>query len=260
MIQSGSLSGFQKTRSMILNFAVTDLRLRYKNSALGFVWTILEPLMMLGVLYFVFSTILKTEIENFPIYLLLSLIVWNMFANGTKMGLNSLNNRKDLVKQIYFPRFIPAISASLTAALMLVFEFTVLVAFMIIFQFTPPATVIVLPLILLLGVVLVFAVSLPLSVMAVRYKDVEFIWAVVVQAGFFLTPIFYQFSMLPEYLQNILQFSPMVQIVTMSQHLALYGTLPSLNSIVYAVSSVMVILIIGITIYKKMQERIVEEM
>ena len=88
----------------------------------------------------------------------------------------------------------------------------------------------------------------------------EFIWGVVLQAGFFLTPIFYRFDMLPDYVQSILQFSPMVQIVMMVQHVTLFGTLPSVNSVLYAVFSISVITLIGYMIFRKLQSRIVEEM
>ena len=81
---------------------------------------------MLGVLFFVFSTMFKFEIENFPIYLLLGIICYNFFKNGTTFALNSLTNRSALMTQIYFPRSIPGISSGITASIMLIFELIVL--------------------------------------------------------------------------------------------------------------------------------------
>ena len=161
--------------------------------------------------------------------------------------------------QIYFPRSIPGLSSGFTAAIMLVLELVVLGIFMVVLQFTPPITILILPLILALQFLLVLGISLPLSVLNVKFKDTEFIWMVVVHAGFFLTPIFYQFDMLPNYVQSILQFSPVVQIVTMSHHVVLYGILPPVNSILYAVFSISVITGIGYIIFRKYQGRIVEE-
>ena len=143
---------------------------------------------------------------------------------------------------------------------MLAIEVGLLLIFMIGFQFVPPITILLLPLILVLQFVFVAGVCLPLSVLNVKFKDTEFIWNVVVHAGFFLTPIFYQFDMLPEFVQNILQFSPMVQILTMAHHVVLYGILPSINSILYAVGSISVITIIGYLIFRKFQAQMVEEM
>ena len=249
-----------KSRAILFNFAISDLKIRYRNSILGVLWSVIEPLLMLGVLYFVFSTMFKFDIPNFPIYLLLGIIIYNCFKNGTTFALNSLTNRASLITQIYFPRSIPAISSAITASIMLAIEVGILLVFMIGFQFVPPITILLLPLILGLQFMLVVGVCLPLSVLNVKFKDTEFIWGVVLSAGFFLTPIFYQFDMLPDYLQNILQFSPMVQILTMAHHVVLYGMLPTVNSILYAVGSISVITVIGYLIFRKFQAQMVEEM
>ncbi len=249
-----------KSRAILFNFAISDLKVRYRNSILGILWSVIEPLLMLGVLYFVFSSMFKFDIPNFPIYLLLGIIVYNCFKNGTSFALNSLTNRAPLITQIYFPRSIPAISSAITASIMLAIEVGILLIFMVAFQFVPPITILLLPLILGLQFLFVVGICLPLSVLNVKFKDTEFIWGVVLSAGFFLTPIFYQFDMLPEYMQNILQFSPMVQILTMAHHVVLYGMLPTVNSILYAVGSISVITIIGYLIFRKFQAQMVEEM
>ena len=248
-----------KFKGILFNFAITDLKIRYKNSILGVLWSLIEPLLMLGVLFFVFSTMFKFEIENFPIYLLIGIICYNFFKNSTVFALNSLTNRSTLMTQIYFPRSIPGLSSGFTAAIMLILELVVLGIFMVVLQFTPPITILILPLILALQFVLVLGMALPLSVLNVKFKDTEFIWMVVVHAGFFLTPIFYQFDMLPDYVQSVLQFSPVVQVVTMAHHVVLYGILPSVNSVLYAVGSTSAIMIIGYLIFRRYQSRIVEE-
>ena len=248
-----------KTKEIIFNFAKSDLKIRYRNSVLGIFWSLIEPLLMLGVLFVVFSTMFKFEIPNFPIYLLVGIVCYNFFKNGTVFALNSLSNRSTLMTQIYFPRSIPAISSGITAAIMLILELVVLAIFIVIFQFVPPITILFLPLILALLFILVLGIALPLSVLNVKYKDTEFIWMVIVHAGFFLTPIFYQFDMMPVQVQNVLQFSPMVQIVTMAHHVVLYGILPSVNTILYAVGSISVITAVGYLIFRKYQAKIVEE-
>ena len=248
-----------KFKGILFNFAISDLKIRYRNSVLGILWSLVEPLLMLGVLFFVFSTMFKFEIENFPIYLLLGIICYNFFKNGTTFALNSLTNRSALMTQIYFPRAIPGLSSGVTAAIMLLLELVVLGIFMVVLQYTPPITILALPLILALEFLLVLGMALPLSVLNVKFKDTEFIWMVVVHAGFFLTPIFYQFDMLPDYVQSVLQFSPVVQVVTMAHHVVLYGILPSVNSVLYAVGSTSIIVIIGYLIFRKYQVRIVEE-
>jgi len=249
-----------KTKGILFNFAISDLKIRYRNSVLGVLWSFVEPLLLLTVLFVVFSTMFKFEIPNFPIYLLLGIICYRFFQNGTTLALNSLTNRSTTITQIYFPRSIPGLSAGITSAIMLVCELAVLGIFMVSFQFIPPITILLLPLVLALELLLVFGIALPLSVLNAKFKDTEFIWGVVLSAGFFLTPIFYQFDMLPETIRNVLQFSPMVQIVTMAHHVVLYGTLPSINTVLYAVGSISAITVIGYLIFRKYQSRIAEDM
>jgi lipopolysaccharide transport system permease protein len=249
-----------KTKGILFNFAISDLKIRYRNSILGVLWSFVEPLLLLTVLFVVFSTMFKFEIPNFPIYLLLGIVCYRFFQNGTTLALNSLTNRSTTITQIYFPRSIPGLSAGITSAIMLVCELAVFGIFMVSFQFIPPITILLLPLVLALELLLVFGIALPLSVLNVKFKDTEFMWGVVLSAGFFLTPIFYQFDMLPEMIRNVLQFSPMVQIVTMAHHVVLYGTLPSINTVLYAVGSISTITAIGYLIFRKYQGRIAEDM
>ena len=109
-------------RSLIINFAVSDLKIKYKNSILGFGWTFLEPLLLLTVLYFVFTNVFQSDIEHYPLFILLGLILYGMLQKGTDLGLNSLASKSGLLTQVYFPREIPAISATITVSLMLMFE------------------------------------------------------------------------------------------------------------------------------------------
>jgi len=249
-----------KTKGILFNFAIFDLKVKYRNSVLGILWSLIEPLLLLGVFFVVFSTIFKFDIENFILYLLLGLITWNFFKNGTSLALGSITNRSAFISQIYFPRVIPGLSAGLTAAILLITELVIFTVFMVALNFTPSITIIYLIPIFLLELILIMGIALPLSVLNAKFKDVEFIWGVVLQAGFFLTPIFYQFDMLPEAARNVLQFSPMVQIVTMAHHVTLYGQLPSVNSFLYAIFSVAVTVVVGYLIFRKFQSRIVEEL
>jgi len=247
-------------RNILFNFAISDIKIRYKSSVLGIIWSLIEPLLLLGVLFFVFSTLFKFEIPNFPIYLLLGLIIWNFFKNSTNFALSSLVNRTPLLTQIYLPKSIPAISACLSASIMLIIELGVLGIFMMILGYTPPITVILLPLVFVMMLAIILGISLPLSVLNVKYRDVEFIWGIIIHAGFFVTPIFYRFDMLPEYLQNIFQFLPTIQILTMAHDLTLYGTLPSVNTVAYSIFMTAMILLVGYGIFRKLQARIVEEL
>ena len=247
-------------RSIIWDFALADLKIRYRNSVLGFIWTLLEPLLILSVLYIVFTNVFKSSIEYFPLYLLLGLIMWNMFVRGTQLALNSIQSRSSIFSQIRLPLEIPPISASLTALIMLSLEMIVFSIFVVAFKFLPPITIIILPLIIMLEFLLILGISLPLSVVNIKFKDIQFIWAIILQAGFFLTPIFYKMDILPEQVQKIVIFNPMVQILNFARDATLYGKLPTSENIAIAIGMTCAIMLIGYIIFKVSSKRIIEEL
>lgn len=249
-----------KKRSIIWDFAISDLKIRYRNSVLGFVWNFLEPLLLLSVLYVVFTNVFKSTIEYFPLYLLLGLIMWNMMVRGTQMALNSTLSRSGILSQIHIPGEIPPISSALTSIIMLSFELIVFGFFLVAFQFVPPITIIVFPLILILEFILVLGLALPLSVLNVKYRDTQFIWGVILHAGFFLTPIFYKTDILPKQIQSILVFNPMVQIMDLAHDVVLYGTFPSFAHITIGLTMTFIIFAIGYGVFRKLNKCIVEEL
>jgi len=249
---------FKNSRALVFNFAILDLKIRYRNSVLGFFWSFLEPLLLLSILYLVFTNIFRAEIEHFPLFLLLGLILYYMLQKGTEYGQTSISSKSAWLTQIYIPRWIPALSATITASLMLVFDLIVFGIFMAVFQFWPPITILFLPLILCLEFVLVLGLCLPLSVLNVRFNDIQFIWKVILHAGFFLTPIFYELSILPQIAQDILKFSPMVQILNMARDVTLYNTIPTTEEISLAIGTTLIVFFVGYGIFYKLRKRVIE--
>lgn len=250
---------FSNKKSLIRELAILDLKLKYRNSILGFFWSFLEPLLMLAVLYAVFTNIFQSSIEQFPLYLLLGIVMWNMVVRGTTMGVNSIVTRGGLLTQLYLPRSIFATSSVVTAMIMLGFELIIFVIFMAIFQFVPPITILLLPLILVMMFILVLGLSLPLSVLNVYYRDVQFIWGIIIHAGFFIVPIFYTLDMLPEKVREIVLLNPMAQLIEMAHNATLYGTLPSFQDLSYTIGVILAIFFVGYIIFRRMKDRIVEE-
>ena len=249
-----------KKRELIWHLAKLDLKNRYRNSVFGFGWTILEPLLMLTVLYLVFTNIFKTNIENYALYLLIGIVTWSMFSRGTTMNTTSILNRAHIITKQYFPREILIVSNTITAFLMMIFEFIVIGAFFVGTQFIPPASIFLIIPVLGILFILTIAVSLPLSVLNVRFRDVALIWNVIIQAGFFLSPIIYKIEHLPPTVQKILWFNPMTHIIDFAHNFMLYEIYPDLNSIFYLILTTLVIFIIGIVIFRKYNPGITEEL
>lgn len=247
-------------KSIIWDFAISNLKIKYRSSVLGFIWSFLEPLLLLTVLYIVFTNVFESTIEHFPLYLLLGLIIWNMFGNGTRLAIDSMLVRGPLLIQIHIPNEVPAISSAITSLLMISLEMIVFGIFLVAFQFVPPYTIVILPLIVLLNFMLVLGFSLPLSLLNIKFRDTQFIWTVILTAGFFLNPIFYKVEILPQEIQSILAFSPMLHILNFARDAVLYGTLPTVENIALAVGMTALIFGVGFGIFKKLSPRIIEEL
>lgn len=259
-MEENLLKTIWKRRSMIWVFAVNDLKLRYKNSILGFLWSFLEPLLLLGVMYIVFTTLFHNAIENYPVYLLLGLIIWNTFSRGTSMATNSLLGRAGLIQKMYFRREILVISSVLTSFIMMAFEFGAFAVFMIIFGVTPTVLVVLLPLVLVMLFTLTLGVSFLLSSLNVYYRDVQYIWTVVVQVGFFITPVFYKLDVFPSSIKSFLHLNPMVGIMEISRALVIHTQMPDMNVILGTLAISGVVFICGYAIFRKLNYRLVEEL
>ena len=257
---SSEIKSIWERRALIWIFAVNDLKLRYRNSVLGFFWSVAEPLLMLTVLYLVFTNIFETDIKNYELYLLSGLVLWFFLNRATNMSLTSILGRANIITKINFPKEILPISSCLTSFFMLIFELGVFFLFMIPAQFIPTFTIVWLPLILVIEFILVLGISFPLSIINVRFRDIQYLWVVVIQAGFFLMPIIYELKIFPQVMQDLLSYIPMVGILVMARDVILYNTHPTFEGLSYLILSSLAVLVIGYGIFKKLEPRIVEEL
>ncbi len=247
-------------RNLIWTLAWGEFKQRYKNSVLGYFWSLLEPLLMLVVLYVVFSNLMRIQVEYYQLFLLLGIILWNFLSRATSMGLNAILGKPSMVQKIYFPREILVLSSCITALLMSIFESLVFVAFMIVFRVPLSANLIYVPLILVILFLLSLGLSLALAALNVFYRDVQFIWAVIIQAGFFATPILYPVDIFGEELQRIFLLNPMAHIIMTARDVIIYSTPAAAGSLLYAGAMSLVTLIIGYIIFAHYEPRFAEEM
>lgn len=257
-VTASFLKELWERRHQILMLSLNDVKMRYRNSVLGFVWSFLEPLLMLTVLYFVFTNIFKGNIKDYPLFILLGLIIWYMFSRSTTMGTTSLKDKSAIISKIYFPREVIVISSCLTAFIMMGFEFIAFGVFMAIFGFVPPITMIYLPLLLVDLFVLSIGISFLLSILNVYFKDIIFIWQILLQVGFFITPIIYNLNNFPANIQKILELNPIATIIDVAHNIVLYNTLPTPTASLYIVGSTAIIFVIGYVVFRLKDKMIVE--
>jgi lipopolysaccharide transport system permease protein len=254
------IKGLSLTRyySLIFSIAISDLKLRYKNSVLGFVWTFLQPLLFLGVLYVVFNTILGSKIPHFSLYLLIGLVLWNSFSRTTTSSMMSFVSRRDLLSKVYFPREILPIATNITSFIMMCFDLCAFAVFVVLFNFIPPWTIIFLPILLILLFIMTLGLSFMLSVGNVYFRDLEHIWGIALQAGFFLAPVFLSMDVYPPALRHLIVFIPISLMIDMAHNIVIYGHLPSIGAFVYLAVSSLVILGLGYITFKKFESRAIE--
>lgn len=194
----------------------TDFKLRYQGSVLGYAWSLLRPLLLFAILYVVFVKFLRLGkgVQHYPIYLLLGIVIWNFFNEMTVQSLGSIVGRGDLIRKIRIPRWIIVFSSSLSALINLFLNLLVVAVFMVVNHVDLLGTIFWLPLILFEVYVLALGLSLLLSALFVKYRDVSYIWEVVLQAGFYMTPILYPVALITNLtLQKLIMLNPLAQAI-----------------------------------------------
>jgi lipopolysaccharide transport system permease protein len=258
LLTASHLRELSKYRELIIRLAWIDFKLRYKSSALGFFWSLLEPMLMLLVLYVIFSNLMRVQVEHYQLFLLLGIILWNFMDRGTSLSIWSIVGKPSLVQKIYFPRDILVISTCIMALMMTALEFVVFVVFMAIFQVMPGVTIAYLPILFVLEFFIILGLSLALSALNVYFRDVQFIWKVVVQVGFFATPILYPITIFPEKIRWLAMLNPMAQIIIMMRDCALYRTPPEPLNLSYVFLSTLALLFVGYVIFDRLEPRFAE--
>lgn len=202
----------------------TDFKLRYQGSVLGYAWSLLRPLLLFVILYVVFVKFLKlgTGVPHYPVYLLLGIVMWNFFVEMTMQSLGSIVGRGDLIRKIRIPRWIIVLSSSISALINLFLNLLVIVVFMFVNHVDLMRTILWLPLILAEVYLLALGLSMFLSAAFVKFRDINYIWEVILQAGFYLTPILYPLSRIPNLtFQKLILINPMGQAIQDARYAAI---------------------------------------
>jgi lipopolysaccharide transport system permease protein len=247
-------------RNLIWVLAWVDFKQRYKNSVLGYFWSLLEPLLMLGVLYIVFSNLMKVQVEYYQLFLLQGIIMWSFFSRSTTVCLMAIAGKPQLVKKVYFPRDILVISGCITTLLMSIFESFVFLVFLFFFRIPLTVNIAYLPIIIFLFFIIALGTSLILAALNVYYRDIQYIWALILQIGFFATPVIYPLSVFPPYLLKILSYNPLAQVIFLARDVTLYSKEPNLASFVFVIFIAVIILGMGYAIFTRLEPQFAEEL
>jgi ABC-2 type transport system permease protein len=205
----------KKNRAILREMVSTDFKVRYQGSALGYLWSLLRPIFQFAILYVVFVYIFKLNrgVEHFAAYLFFGIVLWNFFVEATSTGMTAVVSNGDLIRKISIPRFLVVVGTSVSAVINLSLNLVVVVVISLINGVHPSMSWLVMIPLLLELFVFSQAVAFFLCALFVKFRDINYIWEVIVQAAFYGTPILYALSLVPHRFQVLLMFNPMAQII-----------------------------------------------
>ncbi|MCI9416115.1 MAG: ABC transporter permease [Eubacterium sp.] len=248
-------------REMIFSLVKRDLKGRYKGSALGFLWTFLNPLLQLAVYTMVFSVIMRAGIKDYYLFLFVALVPWIFFSTSLSGGASCIWAQQDMVKKIYFPREVLPVSYVTSQFVNMLLSFIVIFGVLI---FSGHAinliAILYLPIIMVVEFVLALGVAMLTSAITVYFRDMEYILGIVAMAWQFLTPVMYAIDMAPEKVRFIFHLNPMTPVIEAYRDILYYGRVPELNTLFSAVIIGVMVLVTGWFTFHRLQKHFVEEL
>ena len=263
------LTELWRYRELVRNLVLRDLKARYKNSVLGFVWSLLNPLLMMLVFTVVFTVMLPTNIERFPVFILCGILPWNWFSGSVGGAIHTIVGNATLIKKVYFPREALPLSLILSNAVNFLLALTVLFPLMLAFHTPLTPWLLFLPVLILVQAVFTLGVALILSTVNVFFRDTAVIMEVVLQAWFFLTPVVYDMKVLPEHkliagydievrrLAYIL--NPMGSLIANYRDILYWGLPPGLDFLLRTALTSLLVLLLGYLLFSHFAPQFGEE-
>lgn len=244
-------------RELFYFFTWRDIKIKYKQTVLGFLWAILQPLLMMIVFTFFFGRVFNVPSQNlpYPVFVFSGLLLWNMFSSGLTNSSNSMVSNASIIKKIYFPRIIIPLSSILVSF----FDFlmALLIFFVILIYFQQPISWLVFlywPIAILLGMMATLGPGSLLAALNVKYRDFKYVIPFLIQILFFLTPVIYPVSMLKHPLfQYVLVLSPMYAAVELFR-IPLTGVGVNETFLILSIGTNLLILVIGVVYFKRTED------
>ena len=249
---------FSKHNWFILTSLVSkDFKLKYRRSALGMFWSVLNPFLMMCVLTAVFSFMFRFDIEYYPLYLILGTTLFSLMGDSTTNAMNSIVESAPLIKKIRIEKILFPLEKVVFQLINYCLSLIAVAVVMIFFQVVPTINLIFLPLLLLYVLMFSAGLGFLLSALVVFFRDISHLRSEFNTAWTYATPLFYPMSILPDWMQSAMNFNPMYQYVTYLRDIALWGITPSLeqNLVCFAIGAVM--LVLGYLVFRKLQKKFI---
>lgn len=251
------ISVFQRYGYLMRQLVARDFKTKYKRSVLGVLWSFLNPLLTMMVQYIVFSTLFKSDIPNFRLYLLSGIVCFNFFSEASGMALQSIVGNASLITKVYVPKYIYPVTRVLSSAINLLLSLIPLLAVMLLTRTPVRPAVLLLPFGLICLIAFCIGMGFILSTLMVFFRDTQFLWGVISMLWMYLTPIFYPESIIPAQYITLYRCNPMYQIIQFVRCLLIDGVSPEPKAYALCLITSLVPLVIGAVIFKKNQDKFI---
>lgn len=242
---------------LIRQLVARDFKTKYKRSVLGMLWSFLNPLLTMSIQYVVFSTIFKSSIPNFVIYLLSGIICYNFFSEATSMCLMSIVGNATLINKVYMPKYIYPFSRTLSSSINLLLSLVPLFIMMLVTRTPITPAVLLLPFVLLMLFLFSYGVGLILATMMVFFRDTQFLWGIFSMLLMYLTPIFYPENIIPAQFMTVYKLNPLYHILRFIRSILIDGVSLEPKAYLFCIVLCVVPFLLGVLIFKKNQDKFV---
>lgn len=252
-----SVQRMNKYRPLIKELVLRDLKVKYRRSFLGYLWSLLNPLLMMAIMTMVFSYMFRFDIPNFPLYLICGQTLWSFFNESTTVAMQSVLSSGSLIRKVYIPKYIFPIARVMSSFVTMSFSLIAILIVMLVTGVPFHWHLLLAPIPLLLLLVFCIGISMVLSAFAVYFRDVLHLYAVLTMAWMYLTPIFYPLSALPKEVVTVVMWNPMYYYITFFRELVLYGNAPVLEIWAGCLGCSIIALVVGILVFHKLQKNFI---
>lgn len=256
---TNTIKDFLKYLPLLKNLISRDIKIKYRRSVLGVLWSVLNPLLMMAVMTIVFSTIFRFGIENFPIYYLTGSLIYSFFSEATSSAMTSVVSNAPLLKKVYIPKYIFPLQKSLFSFVNLLFSFIAIMIVLIFVPVEPTALMFLSPIPILYTFFFALGIGMALSSLSVYLRDLYHLYSVLLVAWMYLTPIFYPVEYVKDnaFAYSIIQANPLYHFVAYFRNVFMYGQMPTLEENLICMAYAAVSFFLGVLIFKKTQKNFV---
>lgn len=252
-----SVQKLNQYKPLMYELVIRDLKIKYRRSFLGYLWSLLNPLMMMTIMTLVFSYMFRFDIPNYPLYLICGQTLWTFFNESTTAAMQSVLANSSLIRKVYIPKYIFPISRVLSSFVTMSFSLVAILIVMLVTGVPFTWKLLLLPIPLAFFLVFSMGIGMVLSAVVVYFRDVLHLYTVATMAWMYVTPIFYPISALPEKIAFLIRFNPIYHYITFFRELVLLGTFPGAEIWIGTCVSSVTVFAAGLLVFRKLQKNFI---